>query len=185
MDCFHYMKDIYFDSFEQFKEDIDAARNEMLKVEGNKIHQNPININLKTAETLPDGRLDIQYEGTNFECFFQYKETKTLYVFLNGAITGEGATVPMFARWSYYKFMNGSMLNISDPMYRMNDKLKLGWYYGTEEIDLQQRLSNMVMQIAGMIGVEKNNIIFVGSSGGGICSNCMREPYTWCKINSN
>lgn len=169
-DCFRYMKDIYFESFEQFKEDVDAARADMLKADTDMIRQMPVSIDLNTAGELPDGRLDIQYEGINFECFFHYKAAQTLYVFLNGAITGKGATVPMFARWSYYEFMNGSCLNISDPMYRMYDGLKLGWYYGSEETDLQQKLAEMVTRIAEMIGVEKSNIIFAGSSGGGYAS---------------
>ena len=170
MDCFQYMKDIYFESFEQFTEEVDTARYNMLTVDADKVRQTPITIDLNVTEKLPDGRLDIQYGDINFECFFHYKETKVLYVFLNGAITGPGASVPMFARWSYYKLINGSMLNISDPMYRMNDKLKLGWYYGNREIDLQQRVADMVVKIAGVIGVEHHNIIFVGSSGGGYAS---------------
>lgn len=170
MDCFQYMKDIYFESFEQFTNEVDIARNNMLKVDTDEIRKDPIRIDLNTAKELPDGRLNIQYEETNFECFFHYRETKVLYVFLNGAITGKGATVPMFARWSYYKFMGGSALNISDPMYRMYDKLKLGWYYGTEKLDLQQRTADLVVKIADLIEVKKSNIIFVGSSGGGYAS---------------
>mgnify|MGYP002508122697 CR=1 FL=1 len=170
MDCFQYMKDIYFESYEQFTNEVDIARNNMLKADTNEICKIPICVDLNTAQELPDGRLDIQYEGTNFECFFHYKEVKVLYIFLNGAITGKGANVPMFSRWSYYKFMNGSLLNISDPMYRMNDELKLGWYYGTEELDLQQRTADFVVKIADLIGVKKSSIIFVGSSGGGYAS---------------
>lgn len=171
MDCFRYMQDIYFESFEQFTKAVDEERDNMLKVNSDEINRASIGIDLDEVESLPDGRLDIFYENIIFESFFHYKEnSKVLYVFLNGAITAEGATIPMFARWSYYKFMSGSMLNISDPMYRMNDKLKLGWYYGTKKIDLQQRIAHLTVKVADLIGVEKHNIIFVGSSGGGYAS---------------
>lgn len=170
MNSFNYMKDIYFKSYEQFIQDVDMARNDMLKVNPNIISQDPIALELNTAEELPDGRLDIQYGGINWECFFHNNKKKALYVFLNGAISGEGASVPILKRWSYYKFINGSMLNISDPMYRMNDNLLLGWYYGNKEMDLQQKVADLVVKIAGIIGVEQRNIIFVGSSGGGYAS---------------
>lgn len=167
MDCFQYMNDIYFESFEQFAEDVNRARMDMLEVDSGEIKQVENRVDLKTAKELPNGRLSIRYRDIDFECFFHYNERKVLYVFLNGA---KGDSLPMFSRWSYYKFLSGSMLNISDPMYRKHDKLKLGWYYGTEETDLQQIVSDLVIEVAKLIGIEQHNIIFVGSSGGGYAS---------------
>ena len=39
----------------------------------------------------------------------------------------------VFSRWSYYKFLNGSMLNIADPMLELYPELKLGWYVNFHE----------------------------------------------------
>ncbi len=167
MDFFHYMDDLYFESYEQLLREIDAARAEMVYVDHNEIKQEPQILDLDNIKSLPDGRWDVVWETVKFECFFHGKKSTKLYVFLNGAITGTGATVPMFRRWSYYKFVDGSVINISDPMYRMYDKLKLGWYYGSEEFDLRQIVADFVLAVAVKIGVKKEDILFVGSSGGG------------------
>ncbi len=169
MECFKYMKDIYFESFDQFIKDVDRAREDMVETDL-RISQIPYIIDTKAIEELPDGRWNMWYEDVEFECFFQRKESDVLYVFLNGAITGEDSSLPMFGRWTYYKFMDGSILNISDPMYRIYDKLKLGWYYGNKETNLQKILADFVLNIAGIIGVKQSNIIFFGSSGGGYAS---------------
>lgn len=170
LENFQYMKDIFFDSFEQFSKDVNVARDQMLLVDYDNIEKTPEIIDLNTAEKIPDGRWNTEFKDINFECFFHYKETKILYVFLNGAISGKQISAPRFSRWSYYKFINGSMLNISDPMYRIFGQLKLGWYYGNAEMNLHQILADLVMRIADIIGVESRNIVFVGSSGGGYAS---------------
>ena len=162
--------DIYFESFGQFTRDIDMAREKRLKVDSEEIKVAPHIFNIHTTQKVPNGRWDINYNNIDFECFFHYKQSPILFVFLSGAITAKNVSVPYFARWSWYKFVNGSMLNIADPMYRLYEKLQLGWYYGNDEINIQQVLAELVLEVAKKIGVEQSNIVFVGSSGGGYAS---------------
>lgn len=91
---------------------------------------------------------------------------------LNGALTGRK---PQFNRWSYYSFLDGSVLDIADPMYEKYDGLELGWYYGDEQENLRIYLADYVKKIADYLLISYENIIFWGSSGGGAatleCSN--------------
>lgn len=167
MKCFHYMNDLYFESYEQFLKEIDAARTGMIYVDHTEIKQDSRILDLDKTKSLPNGRWDVEWGKINFECFFHKKMSTKLYVFLNGAISGEGVTAPMFRRWSYYKFVDGNIINISDPMYRMYDQLKLGWYYGNEVFDLRKKVADFVLAIAAKINIMQDDIIFVGSSGGG------------------
>lgn len=164
------LAEINFESFEQFVNDVDLARSNILQVDPEEIKQRPHIIDIKTIEKLPNGRFNANYGDVDWECFFHYKKSDILYVFLSGAITAKNATLPQFARWSWYRFIKGSMLSIADPMYRKYSQLKLGWYYGNEEINYQKILADLVTEIAKKLGVKHKNIVFVGSSGGGYAS---------------
>lgn len=164
------LSEVYFESFEQFVKDVDQTRDKILRVDSEEIRQEPVSIDIKTVEKLPDGRWNTNYKNIEFECFFHRKDSDILYVFLGGAITAKNASLPQFARWSWYKFIQGSMLCIADPMYRKYSELKLGWYYGDEEINFQEILADLVFNIAEKLCVEQKNIVFVGSSGGGYAS---------------
>lgn len=161
------MNNLYFESYEQFLRDIDLARFNMFHVDHTEIKQTAQMLDLDKVNIIPDGRWDVEWENVQFECFFHRKESKRLYVFLNGAVSEIGADIPMFRRWSYYKFVDGSVINISDPMYKMYDQLKLGWYYGNEVFDLRKKVAEFVLAVALKLDVKQDDIIFVGSSGGG------------------
>lgn len=164
------LSEVYFESYEQFIKDVDLTRNNILQVDCEEIRQEPVTIDIKKIEKLPDGRWNTKYQNIEFECFFHYKESDILYVFLSGAITAKNISLPQFARWSWYKLIQGSMLSIADPMYRQYSQLRLGWYYGTDKINLQKILADLVLDLAEKLGIEHKNIVFVGSSGGGYAS---------------
>lgn len=111
----------------------------------------------------PNGRFIMEYNEVNYECFFFNKHKKRLYVVLNGARPiGES---PVFKRWSWYTFMDGSYLNIDDPMYEDFPSIKLGWYWG----NCRRSYRHDVIEIVKMF-TEKYNyteVVFYGSSGGG------------------
>ncbi len=164
MKIFEYMDDIFFKEYSQIIKEVDNKRIKMLKPDESLLYENNIIVDLEKIEEIPNGRFNIEYKGILFECVFHYKPEEVLYVILNGALTQK---VPEFSRWSYYKFLSGSMLNISDPMYRIYDDLKLGWYYGNKEYDMREYIVEIVEKIAHILDVQNKNIIFWGSSGGG------------------
>ncbi len=161
---FDYMEDIIYTDYLHFMEEVKRKRDEMLKFDLTLLQDHHKVYRFEEITEIPQGRFSILYEGILFECFFHYKEQGFLYTFLNGALTTEK---PHFGRWSYYKFIHGSMLNIADPMYDMYEGLKLGWYYGNDKVNIRKLIADIVKRISEIVNVNSSDIVFVGSSGGG------------------
>lgn len=109
MQFFQYMKDIYLDSYDQFIEEVEKFREDFLKYDNELIKLDSKPLDLDTASCLPNGCFNTYVDGIKFECFFHNKQGNYLYVFLNGA-RRRMKEKQVFSRWSYYKFLNGSML---------------------------------------------------------------------------
>lgn len=161
-----YYRDIQYQSFEQFNGDITAERSkifsrnfELLK-ESNKV------INVNNLVSLPEGRFSAIVDDTELECLFVRKEQKKLYIVFSGSreLTD---SLPIFKRWTYSSFFDGSSLYIADPMYRKFDKLKLGWYYGTKDDNYLDKLVTLILAAAANLKIDNENIVFFSSSGGG------------------
>jgi len=122
-----------------------------------------------------DGRFAVEYRNIRFECFFKRNiESDALYVVFSGS-RPKGTDMPVFKRWSYYSCIDGSMLNIDDPMYVKYKNLNLGWYYGTEEECYCDDICLIVKEFAEQNGFGK--IVFFASSGGGFAA-----LYCACRI---
>ena len=108
-------------------------------------------------------RFSIDYRNIRFECMFNRNmESKKLYVFLNSSRLG-GSTI--FHRWSWYSFIDGSMLNIDDPMYKEYEGLYTGFYYGTWDVNYRELVCDIAKKFVDIHGFEE--VIFYGSSSGG------------------
>lgn len=164
MDLFTYMDNIWFDDTEDFIQNLDRQRANMLSSDESLLYSKEQIIDIDHIEELKNGRIRSFYREYQFDSFFYRKDSKYLYVILNGALTGKK---PQFRRWSYYSFLDGSVLDIADPMYEKYSGLELGWYYGDDEQNLRIYLSDYVRKIADFLQVSYENIIFWGSSGGG------------------
>lgn len=165
MDYFDNMGDIVYDDYSQFIRNVDINRSNMLEADNSMLSEKTLTIiNINEDFELSNGRIEINFKGIQFECFFHYKPSSVLYVFLNGALTQRR---PQFNRWSYYTFLDGSVLNIADPMYASYEDLILGWYYGNQDYNLREYVSELVKIIADKLGILYEHIVFYGSSGGG------------------
>ena len=112
-----------------------------------------------------NGRFSIELDNIHFECLFYKNNGKYLYVSYNGA---QMPNLPNFPRWSYYHLLEGSFLSIEDPMYYKFPNLKIGWFYGTKESSYIIKSIDIIRIICKKINVDEENIIFLGSSGGGM-----------------
>ena len=179
MDSFEFMQGIYFDTYEQIKEELDKKRKDMLEVNKEVINQHRGVYKLEELFSVPDGRFDVLYQGVLFECFFKKKDSPYLFTFLNGGNSGNN---PCFYRWSYYKFLDGNYLNIADPMYRIHKDLILGWNYGNANVSFRKLIAEIVAHLARLLMIQNENIIFSSSSGGGSavldCANYIRGSKT-------
>ena len=162
---FNWMNNIENADLKKLISDIDKKRSCMLKYDKNLLLSDPQNYDLDNLNQIPnDGRVDIKTQNVVFETFFHYKSSKKLYVILNGARTQEP---PEFKRWSWYPFMDGSVLNIADPMYRRFPEVNIGWYYGDNSVSYRHLVAEIVQKLAKLLDVESKGIVFYGSSGGG------------------
>ncbi|MGN0325198.1 MAG: hypothetical protein ACI4DW_02720 [Lachnospiraceae bacterium] len=118
-------------------------------------------------EAIPNGRIVIQYDNVDFDCLFVHKECKKLYVLLNGS--RPVGTSPVFKRWSWYTFMDGSVLNIDDPMCRDFPNLMLGWYWGNANKSYRHDVVEIVKVFAEKY--QFSDIVFYASSGGDCCNS--------------
>ena len=110
------------------------------------------------------GRLSIQSNGKRFEALWLPKEDcHTLFVVLNGSRPVNSG--PVFKRWSWNRFIPGSVLNIDDPMYIDYPELTLGWYYGSAHRCYCEDIVEIVRQFMKVYLL--NDVFFYGSSGGG------------------
>lgn len=165
--AFPYMKGIPFLSYEQFSDAVSEARSRVLDVDLELIRQKEGDGALfewGIPDEIPAGRFDTIFQGIRLECFLHRKEGSHFYIMLNGA-NSERET--RFSRWSYFSFCEGSVLCIADPMLKMYESLTLGWYYGKDALNLRKVVADFVKELAGRMDVPGEDIIFVGSSGGG------------------
>ena len=151
---------------------VDDYRNSITLYDLSLLNDSSLELNFDEEDHInfiPNGRFVASINGVRFDCFFYNKKGLPLCVYLNGSKTN---TYPEFKRWSWYKFINGSMLNIADPMYKDYPNLNLGWYWGndSENGNYRELISSLVEKIAAvkqiMDGCGKTKIVFYSSSGG-------------------
>jgi len=162
-EIFPYMNNILYNGL-QMMNDITSKRMLLYEKKDDILEETGIEYSYDDWNELPQGRFDVELNSYKFSCIFNKKETGPLYVILNGSLLYQK---PEFKRWSYYSFLDGSMLNIADPMYYKYDDLKLGWYYGDTENNLREYLSCIITKAAQIIGLSNKEIVILGSSGGG------------------
>lgn len=149
-------------------EEIDSIRKDFFKVDRKLIDCEPRICD--SVWEITDGRSSINYKGAHYEMFLQRSESNKLLVTFDGARTSNGGDIrkiPYFPRWSWYPYINANFLCIEDPMYYRYEKLKLGWFYGTEKENFIQYTAEIILAIANRFEISIDNIILYGSSGGG------------------
>ena len=88
-------------------------------------------------ENLTEGQFKIMLSGYHFSSVFQHRPGKKLYVILSEAMglrewISETQMKPRYSRWSYASVLDGSLLNIEDPMYWKYPGIIVSWFYGTQ-----------------------------------------------------
>lgn len=146
------------------------------------IHVSTKTLDLNATNELKSGVYDLLYKKVKFQLFINNKKSKKLYIFLNAGGNRIDSIKPTFQRWSYYKFIDGTMINIADPMYttEFGKALATGWYYGDTNTFYLNYVCEIVSTIIKNCNYQKNNVYFVGSSAGGYAA-----LYCSCKISGS
>ena len=85
MEIFSYMKNIWFDDVEEFMQSVDKHRDEMLFADEQLLYSDEYIVDIDAINELPNGRIRSFYKGYQFDSFIYKKQSKYLYVILNGA----------------------------------------------------------------------------------------------------
>lgn len=93
----------------------------------------------------------------------------TLTVLFHGAVDRAKTSLPLFQRIRFqHELAAGPFIAFADPTLDLSASLRLGWYLGTERVDLPASIAGAVQEVAHALGVSK--IVLVGSSGGGFAA---------------
>lgn len=158
--------DEYFD-YKSFITGINTKRNKAFGVDKSLLEETDIKYDINNILDLPDGRFSIINHNIEFECLYKKQNSDKLYVFLSGARPSLTCPLPIFKRWSYYKYVDYSVLNIADPMYRKYNNIFCGWYYGNKEESYIDYLVEVIAAVAKKQGIGNDKIVLFSSSAGG------------------
>lgn len=76
MDIFPYMNDIWFHDIDEFTENVDKNRKDMLQADEGLLLKKSV-IDIDNIDKLPDGRLQSIYKGYQFDSFSTKKKVNT------------------------------------------------------------------------------------------------------------
>lgn len=94
---------------------------------------------------------------------------RVLTVMLSGAVDRARMNLPVFSRMRIQRGLKaGPILNFADPTLDLGTGLGLGWYLGTERVDLAPLMAQVAQRVAEALGAER--IVVVGPSGGGFAA---------------
>ena len=131
-------------------------------------------------------RYTIVHHDVPFEClFFPAKSKKIVVSFCGGRLYG--SQYPHFLRWKQYHYYQANYLCIDDPMqFVYNDRQRVYWYYGDKDTDLSSYIEDILKRIMYLLDITCENVIFLGSSGGGTMSIRMANKFNGsCSIAMN
>ena len=163
------MFNVTFTQLKQFSLDIDNARKNLYTPKKELLIDNNIIVNLNDFSQIKEGRFTVKTEVVDFDCLYKDNKQEKLYVLLSAGITNN-SKIPEFQRWSYEAFLDGNVLCVADPMYKIHKGLYVGWYYGTETVCYLDHLVRVIEEFAKQFKIKPQNIVFFGSSAGGYAS---------------
>ena len=125
--------------------------------------------------------LEVIYKETLFYLIIRFSSNNKNFICLgSGAFdrdkydsNGELIRPPFFARWSWHKYFDESVISYADPMIFKDEEIKLGWFIGDSDHWYVETLSTIIQKLAKNQEVINDNILFFGSSGGGFVSTCL------------
>lgn len=101
------------------------------------------------------------------------KASDVLIVAFHGATSRARKRLPRFEWFRTLRSENVSSLYFSDPLLETDSTLELAWFTGRYDFDLHVELAQLAEVAARAVGARR--IIFLGSSGGGLCGDADRE----------
>ncbi|MFC7862037.1 heparinase II/III family protein [Arthrobacter koreensis] len=118
--------------------------------------------------SLPSGEtnlLSVEMGGLTLPVALGRGSTDVLSVRFHGALNREKVTLPIFQGLTSEGAKGNHYAVFQDPSLDLSSNVNLAWFLGTVDIDLHQRISVLIKQIARDLGAK--HVVLSGSSGGG------------------
>lgn len=135
----------------------------------NPVFINPVIFTLSAPKVPMLGECALEMKGAHwkFPALYFSGGQKRLFVMLTAAVDRTKHTLPVFNRWTWVEKFSGHVLCVADPTLELDDRMKLGWYLGTEKHDATAELSGLILAFAKELDIADEKIVFWGSSAGG------------------
>jgi len=154
--------------------EITALRNERDKLNVSWVKESPTEYRSVNDFSMKSQRSVFLLDSIRYECLFlPYEGSNKLFVSFSGGGRDNKNRYPRFNRWKYLHKIKANILCIDDPMYVGNNLKYVLWYYGTNERSYLTEMVPIVERYMELLGISRNNVFFIGSSGGGYCANYM------------
>ena len=119
--------------------------------------------------------LEISHEGVKYNFMINFKSTSSKLICAgSGAHTGRAKgdliTPLFFSRWSWHKYFDQSFIVYTDPIFYLNDDVRIGWYIGDEDHWYLKTISDIILKLMENQDIKNEDVLFYGSSGGGFAS---------------
>lgn len=95
------------------------------------------------------------------------KASNRLLVLMPSAMAKDKRYVPSFHRHSWGAIFDANVICVSDPTLYLHEELLGGWFQGAEDVFLLESVVSHVRELAGVLGVSIDRVVFAGSSLGG------------------
>mgnify|MGYP002543788920 CR=1 FL=1 len=122
--------------------------------------------------SFPPGQLtlyEIEWDGVVFEFLLHpVPDSRQMVVFGNGNIRKD-AQLPLFHRIGWYAQLPCTTLWYFDPSLYLGDA-RICWGYGTAQRWYLRDIAHIVEKIQRILGIQEEDVLFYGSSGGGFTS---------------
>jgi len=113
---------------------------------------------------------EIIYKNVQFNFLINANDNKKAIIFGTGAVDRTKIKLPIFDRHSWKNDFKYTTIWYSDPTLLLNDNSGLCWCYGTNSHWYLESIAYIINITLKKIGIDKNNVLFFGSSGGGYTS---------------
>jgi len=118
--------------------------------------------------------LTVEWDGVKFDFLIRIRERSShLLILGSGAGTMDNekrVPTPYFQRHSWINDFEDSVIYYNDPTLYFSDKLLLGWGQGTKDRFYLKDIAAILEKLIEKTQIQKNKVIFYGSSGGGFMS---------------
>lgn len=102
-----------------------------------------------------------------YHIFFKKKNSRKLLIFFNGAIDRSKGSPPVFQRKSWIDAFDANILIFDDPTINDENDLKLGWYIGNAQENVQYHIIQIIKAFLKSLNIDQSDTYCFGSSAGG------------------